>query len=152
MLREANSVIAGTDALAGVISITSRRGRTRVPEALVSLDGGNFGTNHESVGLGGTVRRFDYFGEFAHFGTDNDLPNNAYRNKTFAGRFGVAVGRNTDLSGTVRWIDRRFESPNGVSFYTHAGRCLPDEPAVLRRPRQPDADHHRSGRRRFASV
>jgi vitamin B12 transporter len=122
VLREANSVIAGTDALAGVISITSRRGRTRVPEALFSLDGGNFNTNHESVSLGGTVRRFDYFGEFAHLGTDNDLPNNKYRNKTFAGRFGGAIGPNTDLSGTVRWIDRRYESPNGVSFYT-----LPDD-------------------------
>src|SRR5207249_3062318 len=66
VLREANSVIAGTDALAGVISITSRRGRTRVPEALFSIDGGNLNTNHESVGIGGTVRRFDYFGEFAH--------------------------------------------------------------------------------------
>ena len=51
---------------------------------------GNFGTNHESASLGGTVGRFDYFGEFAHLGTDNDLPNNKYRNKTFAGRFGVA--------------------------------------------------------------
>ena len=33
VLREANSVIAGTDALAGVISITSRRGQTRIPNA-----------------------------------------------------------------------------------------------------------------------
>jgi iron complex outermembrane receptor protein/vitamin B12 transporter len=118
VLREANSVIAGTDALAGVISITSRRGRTPVPEALISLDAGNFNTNHESVGLGGTVGRFDYFGEFAHLGTDNDLPNNKYRNSTVAGRFGGAIGHNTDLSGTVRWIDRRLESPNGASFYT----------------------------------
>ena len=118
VLREANSVIAGTDALAGVISITSRRGRTRVPEALITLDAGNFSTNHEAASLGGTVGRFDYFSEFAHFGTDNDLPNNKYRNKTYAGRFGGAIAHNTDLSGTVRWIDRRFESPNGVSFYT----------------------------------
>jgi vitamin B12 transporter len=117
VLREANSVIAGTDALAGVISITSSRGRTRVPEAAVSLDGGNFSTDHESASLGGTIRRFDYFGEFAHLGTDNDLPNNAYRNRTFAGRLGVAVGNNTDISATYRWIDKRYESPNGVSLY-----------------------------------
>jgi vitamin B12 transporter len=117
VLREANSVIAGTDALAGVISITSRRGRTPVPEAMVTLDGGNFSTEHESAALGGTVGRVDYFGEFSHFGTGNDQPNNDYRNKTFAGRFGVAVGHNTDVSGTYRWIDKRYESPNGVSLY-----------------------------------
>lgn len=116
-LREANSVIAGTDALAGVISITSRRGHTRVPEAAVSLDGGNFSTGHESASLGGTVRRVDYFGEFANFGTDNNLPNNAYRNRTFAGRFGVAIGSHTDISSTYRWIDKRYESPNGVSLF-----------------------------------
>ena len=52
------------------------------------------------------MRRFDYFSEFAHLGTDNDLPNNKYRNKTYAGRFGVALGHSTDVSGTVRWIDR----------------------------------------------
>jgi len=118
VLREANSVIAGTDALAGVISITSPRGRTPVPQAMVSLDGGNFSTHHESAALGGAVGRFDYFGEFAHLGTDNELPNNAYQNKTFAGRFGLAIGHNTDVSGTYRWIGKRYESPNGVSFFT----------------------------------
>jgi vitamin B12 transporter len=117
VLREANSVIAGTDALAGVISITSRRGRTPVPEATLTLDGGNFSTEHESAALGGTVRRVDYFGEFAHFGSENDLPNNGYGNKTFAGRVGAAVGRNTDVSATYRWIDKRYESPNGISLF-----------------------------------
>jgi vitamin B12 transporter len=117
VLREANSVIAGTDALAGVISLTSRRGQTRVPDASLSLDGGNLGTNHEAASVGGVLKRFDYFSEFSHLDTDNDLPNNRYRNKTYAGRFGVAVGHNTDLSGTVRWIDKYYGSPNGISLY-----------------------------------
>lgn len=117
VLRVSNSVIAGTDALAGVISITSRRGQTRTPEAVLSLDGGNLGTNRESASIGGVVQRFDYFSEFSHLGTDNDEPNNQYRNKTYAGRFGVAVGHNTDVSGTVRWIDKYYGSPNGMSLY-----------------------------------
>lgn len=117
VLRDVNSVAYGSDALAGVIGITSRHGRTAVPEALFSLDGGNLATNRESAALGGTVRRLDYFGEFAHLGTDNDLPNSASRNKTFAGRVGAVLGRNTNLSGTVRWIDRRTGSPNAAGFY-----------------------------------
>jgi iron complex outermembrane receptor protein/vitamin B12 transporter len=117
VLRVANSVVAGTDALAGVISITSRRGQTPTPEVDLSLDGGNLGTNHESAAAGGTVHRLDYFGEFAHLGTDNDLPNNAYGNKTFAGRAGVALGHATDVSGTYRVIDRRYESPGAFSLY-----------------------------------
>jgi len=117
VLREANSVIAGTDALAGVISLTSRRGQTRIPDASFSLDGGNLGTNHESASVGGVVKRVDYFSEFSRLSTNNDLPNNRYRSKTYAGRFGLAVGHTTDVSGTVRWIDKYYGSPNGVSLY-----------------------------------
>ena len=117
VLREANSVIAGTDALAGVISITSRRGRTRLPEASLSLDGGNLGTDHESASIGGVVQRVDYFSDVSHLGTDNEVPNNQYRIKTYAGRFGLAVGHNTDINASVRWIDRYWGSPNGISLF-----------------------------------
>jgi vitamin B12 transporter len=117
VLREANSVIAGTDALAGLISVTTRRGRTRVPEASLSLDGGNLSMHREVASIGGVVRRLDYFSELSHVGTHNDLPNNRYRNTTYAGRVGVAVGHNTDVSATGRWIDKYYESPNGFSLY-----------------------------------
>jgi iron complex outermembrane receptor protein/vitamin B12 transporter len=117
VLREANSVIAGPDALAGVINVTSRRGTTRIPEASVSFDGGNLGTHRESAAIGGAAGRFDYFSEYSRFDTDNDLPNNQYRNKTYAGRFGARVGSNTDLTATIRWFDKSYESPNAVSFY-----------------------------------
>ena len=116
-LRDPNSVVFGSDALSGVISLISRRGRTPVPQATLAIDGGNLGTNRESAAIGGAVRRFDYFSELWHLGTDKDVPNNKYRDTTYAGRFGGAVGRSTDVSGTIRWIDRRFESPNGIDLY-----------------------------------
>lgn len=116
-LRDPNSVVFGSDALSGVVSIISKRGQYRIPEATFSLDGGNLGTHREDAGIGGTVQRFDYFSEFANMQTDNDLPNNKYRTKTYAGRFGVALGHSSDLSGTIRWIDRRFETPNGFSLF-----------------------------------
>jgi vitamin B12 transporter len=116
-LRDPNSVVFGSDALSGVVSLISRRGLTRTPQATFTLDGGNLGTNRESAAVGGTVQRFDYFSEVSHLGTNNDVPNNRYRDTTYAGRFGAAVGKNTDISGTVRVIDRRFESPNGIDLY-----------------------------------
>jgi iron complex outermembrane receptor protein/vitamin B12 transporter len=117
VLREANSVVFGSDALSGVINVTTHRGTSRVPEGTYSIDGGNLNMLHQAVGFGGAIQRFDYFSEFSYLNTDNDLPNNAYRNKTYSGRFGIAVAHNTDVSATVRWIDRRFESPNGFSLY-----------------------------------
>jgi iron complex outermembrane receptor protein/vitamin B12 transporter len=117
VLRQANSVRYGSDALAGVVDITTRRGRTRIPQAELSLDGGNLGTVSTGALIGGAVRRFDYFSTVSHFQTDNQQPNNEYRNGTYAGRFGVALGRGTDLSGSVRYIDTRYESPNGITLY-----------------------------------
>jgi vitamin B12 transporter len=117
VLRQTNSVMYGSDALAGVVAMTTRRGRTRVPEVAYSADGGNLGTFATQAGIGGAVRRFDYYSTYSRFQTDNDVPNNAYRNGTYAGRFGVALGGSTDLSGTLRRADTRFESPNAIRLY-----------------------------------
>jgi iron complex outermembrane receptor protein/vitamin B12 transporter len=117
VLRGSNSVLYGSDALAGVINITTTRGRSHMPAPSVSIDGGNLGTSREEASLGGAVARFDYFGAFSHLQTDNSVPNNAYHNNTFASRFGVILGSNTNLSGTVRHIDTTFGSPNAFDYF-----------------------------------
>ena len=117
VLRQTNSVMYGSDALAGVVAITTKRGRTRIPEASYSIDGGNLNTLSTDGSVGGIVRRFDYYSEYSHFRTDNDLPNNGYRNGTYAGRFGVALGRGTDISGTIRRTDAKYGSANAFSFF-----------------------------------
>jgi vitamin B12 transporter len=117
VLRGSNSVLYGSDALTGVVNISTRRGRTRIPELMASVDGGNFSTAHGDAGIGGAIGRFDYYGVYSHLRTDNDVPNNAYRNNTFATRVGARLGANTDLSGTVRWIDADLGSPNAILFY-----------------------------------
>lgn len=117
VLRAANSVLYGSDAMSGVVSITTRRGRHRVPEAAYSIDGGNLGTFHHAASIAGAIKRFDYFSEVSRFTTDNDLANNDYRNVTYAGRFGVFAGTNTDISGTLRWTDTAYGSPNAFNYY-----------------------------------
>jgi len=117
VMRQTNSVMYGSDALAGVVSIETKRGRTRVPEFTYSADGGNLGTWSTDAGIGGVVQRFNYYSTYRRFETDNDVPNNQYTNGTFAGRFGVALGASTDLSGTIRRVDTELGSPNGFSLY-----------------------------------
>jgi len=116
-LRDANSVLYGSDALAGVISITTRRGQTRTPELSGSVDGGTLGTHREEVSLGGTAQRFDYFGAYSHFATDNRVPNNAYKNDTFVGRIGWALGSASDISATFRRVNSDYGVPNAIDFY-----------------------------------
>ena len=117
VLRGSNSVLYGTDALAGVINITTRRGTSRVPEAALSIDGGNLGTSHSDASVGGVVTRFDYFADVAHVQTDNSVSNNAYRNTTFTSRLGAMVGTTTSVSGTVRHVDSTYGSPNAYNYF-----------------------------------
>ena len=117
VMRQTNSVLYGSDALAGVVSIATRHGRTRTPELTMSVDGGNLGTWKTDAGFGGVVNRTDYFFSASRFETDNDVRNNAYENATFAGRVGVATGGNTHLSATARHTDTTSGSPNAITLY-----------------------------------
>jgi len=117
VLRGSNSVLYGTDALSGVINVTTKRGQTRIPEGTLSIDGGNFGTSHGDASLGGAVDRFDYFTGVSHLQTDNSVPNNAYRNTSSASRFGALLGTTTNLSGTVRYVDTTYGSPNQFDYF-----------------------------------
>ena len=117
VLRDPNSAIYGSDAMSGVVNVTTRRGETRVPEASVTLDGGALATSNGDLSFGGAVRRVDYFSDVSHFQTDNQVPNNAYRNTSYAGRFGGVLGGSILMTGTLRVIDGRAGSPNAILIY-----------------------------------
>ncbi|MEO8480622.1 MAG: TonB-dependent receptor [Acidobacteriota bacterium] len=117
VLRNANSVLYGNDALTGVVALTTQRGRTRVPEATYSIDGGTLGTQRHDLSVGGATNRVDYFAAFSHFDTDNDVANNAYQRRTFASRLGFAAGSSTDISAVVRAGSSHIGLPNATSFY-----------------------------------
>jgi iron complex outermembrane receptor protein/vitamin B12 transporter len=117
VLRQTNSARYGSDALTGVVNVATRRGTARVPEFEYGIDGGNLRTFRNSISLGGAVRRYDYFSQYAYFTTDNHTPNSGYTRSTYAGRFGVAVGGGTNVSGTLRWLDGEFGSANAFSLY-----------------------------------
>jgi len=117
VLRDPNSAIYGSDAMSGVVNVTTRRGETRVPETSLTLEGGNLATSNGDLAFGGAVRRVDYFSDVSHFETDNQVPNNAYRNTSYAGRFGGVLGSSILLTGTLRAIDSRAGSPNAIEIY-----------------------------------
>src|SRR5262245_10673718 len=117
VLRQTNSVVYGSDALTGVVNITTRRGSARTPELEYAIDGGNLNTVRNSLGFGGAIRRIDYFSQYSYFTTDNSTPNSGYHRGTYAGRFGVVVGGGTHLSGTLRRVDGTFGNANAFDSY-----------------------------------
>jgi vitamin B12 transporter len=126
VLRQTNSVVYGSDALTGVVNITTRRGSSRIPELEYAVDGGNLATVRNSIALGGAVKRFDYFSQYSYFTTDNSTPNSEYHRATYAGRFGAALGNGTNLSGTLRRVDGTFGSANAFDLYLVADDSTQD--------------------------
>jgi vitamin B12 transporter len=117
VLRNPNSVLYGADALASVVNITTRRGTSRVPELSYAVDGGNLGTMRQDVSVGGANGRFDYFSAFSHFDTQNNVPNDAYHNGTYAGTFGWTINPSTRLAVTGRRTVTNQGVPNAFDYY-----------------------------------
>jgi vitamin B12 transporter len=117
VLRGSNSVLYGSDALSGVVNVTSERGETPVPELNYSVDGGNFGTLHQDISLGGVFHGFDYFSEFSRFDTQGSLPNDYFHNATVSTNVGYQLNSTTTIRATFRHIATGLGTPNALDFY-----------------------------------
>jgi vitamin B12 transporter len=117
VLRGANSVLYGSDALGGVVNVTSAHGTTAIPELKYSVDGGNFGALNQDVSLGGAFHKFDYFSEFSRFDTQGSYPNNFFHNATVSANLGWDIAPTTGIRATVRHTATDVGTPNGIDFY-----------------------------------
>ncbi len=116
-LRGSNSVLYGSDALAGVVSVTSSKGSTRTPQLKYAGDGGNFNTYNQDVSLGQGIGHFDYFGNFARYDTRGSYPNDFFHNVTLDGNFGWFLNERTGIRATVRNNTTNLGAPNAISLY-----------------------------------
>jgi iron complex outermembrane receptor protein/vitamin B12 transporter len=124
VLREPNSALYGSDALAGVVSMKTTRGTTKLPLFTYAGDGGNFSTYHQEATVSGVARQFDYYGAFGRLDSRNNLPNDAFHNATYVGNFGWDPNPTNDLRFTVRHLSVSGGQPNGILLYG-----IPDDAA-----------------------
>ncbi|MGC2401530.1 MAG: TonB-dependent receptor plug domain-containing protein, partial [Acidobacteriaceae bacterium] len=117
VLREPNSALYGSDALAGVVSLTTARGSTLLPLLTYSGDGGNFQTFRQVGTLSGAFRQFDYYTAYSRTDTRNNYPYDAFHNGTYAGNFGWTPNTANDLRFTVRSITVAADQPNAILLY-----------------------------------
>src|SRR5262249_562279 len=117
VLRGPNSVLYGSDALAGVVSFTTPRGNTPLPLFTYVIDGGNFGTYHQEGTFSGVYSRFDYFSDYSRFDTRNSVPDNTYHSGTFAGSYGWMFSANSHLRATVHHDQVSSGAPNAIELY-----------------------------------
>ena len=108
VLRGPQSSLYGSDALGGVVNIVTKKGEGP-PQFTGRLEGGSFGTFKQSASVRGSVSRFNYSFNVAHFLADDTpvtpldlLPpgrkriNDSYENTTVSTKLGLDV---TDTFG-----------------------------------------------------
>ncbi|MGQ3672920.1 TonB-dependent receptor plug domain-containing protein [Xanthobacter sp. TB0136] len=134
VLRGPQSGLYGSDAIGGVIAMTTARGQG--PGTISGfMEGGSMRTFNQGATLNGAVDRFSYNLNFGHFKSSAikvtpdyvlspGVPayDNANDNWTLSGRFDFDLTDNLTLNYTARYIDTRLNFttstsvPEGVGF------------------------------------
>jgi outer membrane cobalamin receptor len=117
-VRGANSAIYGSDAMTGVIQLLTRRGEQARPDVRLGFEGGTFSTARGSAGVAGKAGLFDYSAGVAGLTTDNDAPNNKFRNATLSGSAGAALAH----GATLRFVGRAERGNTGTPGQIAFGR------------------------------
>jgi vitamin B12 transporter len=129
IVRGAYSSLFGSDAMASVIQLVTRRPdrASPRPQASAQIDGGTYGTLHTTAAVNGATGRLDYSLGAARFDADNRVPNSALTNDTLSANLGVALNDTASL----RFIGRSEREHVGTPGQTAFGR--PDLDAFFER-------------------
>ncbi|MDA8350324.1 MAG: TonB-dependent receptor [Pseudomonadota bacterium] len=117
VLRGPNSSVYGADAMAGVVSLTTRSGSTPLPEITYVGDGGNFASFRDEVNLGGKWKSADYFTDFARLDASNGIPGDRFHIATASGNYGWSLSPTSSLRATVRHDQLMSGEPNAILLY-----------------------------------
>lgn len=127
VLRGPQSTLYGSDALAGVVNILSRRGAGR-PVLSLETSGGSYGTYRGSAALGGSAGALSYSLGLSHSrtrgfsaaasSTAGNAEADGYRNSTASGNFSLTLSPTAEAGLTIRAVDARtdldgFGGPGG---------------------------------------
>ena len=115
--RGPNSVLDGSDASAGVVSLSTPRGSTGFPSFFYEGDAGTFTTFRNLAQLGGTYKRLDYYGGFDAFQSDNSIKMNEFHDYTASANLGYAFTSASQLRVTARNSDAAAGTPGAFDFY-----------------------------------
>ena len=127
LVRGSHSALFGSDAMASVVQMFTRRAVRDGVEGSGSFEAGGYGTVRGSAAVAGKRGGVDYSVSGARFVTDNRVANNEFENTTLSASAGVALGPGT----TLRFVGRGELGDVGTPGQTAFGR--PDADARFER-------------------
>jgi outer membrane cobalamin receptor len=117
VVRGAESSLYGTDALAGVIQLFTRRAAPgEAPGVHAELEGGDFSWKRALGGTSGRSGIFDWNAGLQRVETDNQQPNSAFDSTSGALSIGVAPSEHTTLRAFLRGTDTTTGTPGQTAF------------------------------------
>jgi iron complex outermembrane receptor protein/vitamin B12 transporter len=129
IVRGPQSALFGSDAMAGVIQIFTRRGASEglEPRPDIAVEGGSLATFRYQAGIGGKGERFDYAASFARMDTDNNVLNGSFNDAAVSGNLGFRPSHKSQLRIVFRSDAGRagvpgqwaFHRPDPDQFYRH---------------------------------
>jgi iron complex outermembrane receptor protein/vitamin B12 transporter len=117
VFRGPNSVLYGSDAAAGLFSITTPKGTTPTPSLLYQGSAGNYYTYRNEIQTGGARGKVDYYGAFSRLNSSNDIPATQYHNVSSSLNFGWSPTANTQIRSTARNTTTAIGLPGAYDFY-----------------------------------
>jgi len=115
--RDADSVLYGSDAAAGVISFTTPKGITPRPIFNYSGEAGNFHTWRDDANIGGAIQKLDYFAAASRLDSSNALPMDQFHGVTLAANVGYQVKGGLTLRSTAHYGVSATGLPGAWDFY-----------------------------------
>lgn len=117
VVRGAASSLYGTDALAGVIHMITRRPRANEPlRVALEAEGGRFDWRRARAGTSGRRSVFDWALGAQRLETDNEGQNAFFRQTSAAGALGLSLRESTSARLTARLEDSDAGTPGQVAF------------------------------------
>lgn len=142
ILRGPQSSLYGSDALGGVVSITTHEGHGP-PHLEAAIEGGSFDTLNEQVSAGGSAGRLSWAADLAHaFSGDTPITplgllapgerriGDAYDNVTASTKLRYALSEAASLGVVVRWVDATLRT-TGENFDVFP--AIPDAAQTVQR-------------------
>jgi vitamin B12 transporter len=117
VVRGAASSLYGTDALAGVVSLETRRARPgEAPSLRAEAEGGSFGWQRFTGATAGARGRFDWNAGAQRLVTDNEAPNSRFQQTAAALSTGARIDPRTDVRAVARFDDSTTGTPGPTAF------------------------------------
>jgi vitamin B12 transporter len=117
VVRGAASSLYGTDALAGVVSLETRRARPgEGPSLRAEGEGGSFDWRRFAGATAGARGRFDWNAGIQRLATDNDAPNSRFEQTAAALSTGARIDPRTEARAVVRFDGSTTGTPGPTAF------------------------------------